>query len=291
MALTVNAIEPAATKLTKTTAAIVDSHAHVWALDPDAYPWRPTFGYIPTSPARPETLLTVMDRLGIAEAILVQPSAYGCDHRFLFDTIRAHSDRFHPVGLVDPADSKSAELAASLIESGCVGLRVNLSLNLGQASAQAEAVSWAEITKTKVPICLRATPAHHPLVKRILRRHESTRFVIDHLGLPDPGKPRETIERLSELARFDHCWLKLAGIARLSTTTPPYPDVWPLLHSVFELFSPTRLVWGSDFPTADPTTGYPAAVAVIERMPSMAPSTRDIVMAATSRNLWDLPER
>jgi L-fuconolactonase len=265
--------------------AIIDAHAHVWALDPAAYPWQPTFGYIPSVPAPPDALLSVMARLGVAHAVLVQPSAYGPDHRFLFDTVRDHPDRFLPVGLVDPADSSMGAAAASLVGDGCVGLRVNLSLDLRRAAIQADESRWAELEGSDVPICLRATPAHHELVKRVLARHPGLRLVVDHLGLPDPGRPAATLARLAELATFENCYIKVAGLCRLSDSTPPGRDVESVVRGALRLFGSSRLLWGSDFPNAD----YRAAVSTLESMSTVNAADRDRLMAGTSRELWGLP--
>jgi L-fuconolactonase len=271
-----------------TGATIVDGHAHVWSLDVSAYPWQPTFGYIPTDAAPPEALLAAMDRLGVARTVLVQPSAYGRDHRFLFDTVRDHPDRFHPIGLVDPAESNSANLAERLVDAGCVGLRVNLALDLRQAERQAGARSWGRIGSTNVPILLRATPAHQPLVTSILAANRETAFVIDHLGLPDLSETGQTIVRLTELARFENCWLKIAGLARLSAFAFPYRDTWPVVSAALQLFGSERLVWGSDFPPADPLTGYSDAIAAMQAMPFLAAVQRNRVMRGTASELWSL---
>jgi L-fuconolactonase len=268
---------------------IVDGHAHVWAHDPATYPWQPTFGYVPTDAAPPDVLLATMDRLGIEHAILVQPSVYGADHRFLLDTVRHHADRFLPLGLVDPTEATVGTDAKSLLEAGCVGLRVNLSLDLQRAEVQANASAWADLDALAIPICVRATPAHHDLVVGILTRHPRLRLVVDHLGLPDVAQSEQTIARLVRLATFERCWLKIAGLARLSNAPPPHRDVWPVVRAALELFGSARLLWGSDFPSADPIVGYPAAVEAIESMPFLSATDRDRLMARTSIELWGLP--
>jgi L-fuconolactonase len=270
---------------------IIDGHAHVWHLDSDAYPWQPSFGYRPTTAAPPDALLSAMDRMNVNWTILVQPSVYGDDHRFLFETVRQHPERFLPVGLVDPADPNLTSAAAILVEEGCVGLRVNLSLDLRKAEAQAKDAAWAELETLEVPICVRATPAHHDLVTGILGRRPSLCLIVDHLGLPDTDQLTDAIERLAELARFERCWLKIAGLARLSALSPPYRDVWPLVQAAFDAFGSSRLLWGSDFPGADPSTAYPAAVAAIESMPFIRKTDRSRLMAGTSRQLWGSPHR
>jgi predicted TIM-barrel fold metal-dependent hydrolase len=268
---------------------IVDGHAHVWTLDTETYPWEPTFGYVPTHAALPDVLLATMDRLGVQHAILVQPSVYGSDHRFLLDAVRNRPDRFLPVGLVDPAQPNLASVADSLVHEGCVGLRVNLSLDLQRAETQATASEWADLDALGVPICLRATPAHHDLVVGILTRHPRLQLVVDHLGLPDAAESNQTVLWLAQLAHFERCQLKIAGLEALSHTTSPYRDVWPLVEAALGLFGSARLLWGSDYPNVDPIVGYSDAIQAIESMPFLSTTDRDRLMARTSLELWDLP--
>jgi predicted TIM-barrel fold metal-dependent hydrolase len=269
---------------------IVDAHAHVWALDPEAYPWRPTFGFVPTTPAAPQDLLGAMDRHGIEHALLVQPSAYGSDHRFLLETTRAHPTRFLAVGLVDPADTDDTASAVSLVrESQCVGLRVNLSLDIQRAMAQATGDGWAAIAAAGIPVSLRATPVHHDLVLRILDENPTIRFVIDHLGLPEPEHLAEAAARLAAFAEYEHCRLKVAGLTSLSRAGPPYRDTWPLVADALRSFGAARLVWGSDFPTADAIDGYGDVVGAVESMPFLDAADRRLLMATNAVELWGSP--
>lgn len=268
---------------------IVDSHSHVWTLDTAAYPWQPTFGFVPTEPAPPSELLEAMDRNGVVQTLLVQPSAYGSDHRFLFDAVRLAPKRFSAIGLVDPEDPESPKLAAELVAAGCLGFRVNLSLDLTVAERQAGARTWPELGSLGVPICLRATPLHQAHAKRIVAGLPDTQFVIDHLGLPEPGETR-AIGRLGELARLDNCMLKVAGVWRASALEPPYEDTWPILAAAHDLFGAARLMWGSDYPAVSADRGYRDAIAAIRTLPFMDEDDLDRVMAGTARRCWNLPD-
>jgi predicted TIM-barrel fold metal-dependent hydrolase len=270
-------------------ADIVDSHSHVWTLDTAAYPWQPTFGYVPTEPASPDELLGAMDRCGVAHTLLVQPSPYGSDHRFLHEAVGKAPARFSAIGLVDPEDPGSPELAAELVDAGCIGFRVNLSLDLPTAERQAEAGTWPQLGSLGVPICLRTTPRHQAQVKRIVAGLPDTQFVIDHLGLPEPGESR-AIGRLVELARYDNCMLKIAGVWRASTLEPPFQDTWPILSAALDLFGASRLMWGSDYPAVRPENGYRDAIAAMRALPFMDEEDLDRVMAGTARRCWQLPD-
>ena len=273
---------------------IVDGHAHIWTIDPGVYPWQPTFGIVPTEQAPPEPLISIMDRRDVDWTVLVQPSAYGGDHRFLLEATQRWPDRFVAIGLVDPAEPATVTAAANLVQPGaCVGLRVNLSLDLGRALRQASAESWSDLETLGVPICLRITPAHHNLARLILGRHPGLRIVIDHLGLPDAVHLAAAADRLTELAAFDNALLKIAGLARCSGSGPPFRDTWRLIEAAVRSFGASRLLWGSDYPGAEPDLAYKAALDATESalasMPFVSTADRDRVMAGTSLELWGRP--
>jgi predicted TIM-barrel fold metal-dependent hydrolase len=268
---------------------MIDAHAHVWALDSAVYPWRPSFGYVPRAAAPPDVLLEAMEAAGVEHAILVQPSVYGSDHRFLLETVRTHPSRFLPVGLVDPSDSGAGDAAVALVDAGCIGLRINFSLDLQEGTAQATGAAWTEFEELEVPICVRATAAHHDLVKDVLARNPRLILIVDHLGLPDVDRVADGVERIAELACFPHCRLKIAGLARLSSENPPYRDLWPLVQAALECFGSSRLLWGSDFPGAEQNGNYVDEVRAMEMMPFMDAADRDRMMAGTSRELWGTP--
>jgi predicted TIM-barrel fold metal-dependent hydrolase len=268
---------------------IVDAHAHVWALETSRYPWYPTFGFVPSTESPAADLLRQMERHDVGHAVLIQPSAYGWDHRFLLDTVQAYPTRFVAVGLVDPADAADTERAAQLVRvRALVGLRVNLSRDVEYATIQAHGQGWQQLDTLGIPICLRAEPAHWELLPGILERHRGARIVVDHLGLPEADNLPRAIDLLAELAVFEHCSLKICGLGRFSRTAPPYPDTWPLVRAAHRAFGSSRLLWGSDYPEGG-QDGYDAAVRAIESMPFLSAPDRDRLMSETSCELWGAP--
>lgn len=269
---------------------IVDGHAHVWSGDPQRYPWHPTFGYVPRAPATPEALLARMDALGVQVALLVQPSVYGDDHRFLLDTVAAHPGRFVPIGQVDPSEPASIANGQDLVaRAGLVGLRVIFARDVTRAADQASAPGWEELVTLGVPICLRVMPEHHHLAIGVLTAYPTVPFVIDHLGLPDrPGSPAAAA-RLAELARFANCYVKVAGLARLRGEAEPPEAIWPLVRTALDEFGSSRLVWGSDFPGADERHALDTALGELTAVPFLSPADRLTIMGRTAVQLWGLP--
>ncbi len=272
---------------------IIDAHTHVWSGDPVSYPWQPTFGYIPEVAASPETLLASMDACRIAFAVIVQSSVYGDDHRFVLDTVAAHPDRFVAVGQVDPQQPSSFDQARALVEANAVvGLRVIFAVDPALAQAQASSRYWDGLVELGVTISLRAMPIHHRLVLSLLRRFPRACFVVDHLGLPNLADLTGAARRLAELARFDNCSVKIAGLARLRADlgTSVSPTLgWPLVRQCLRTFGPARMVWGSDFPSCDERTALKSSLDDVTTMPFIDDGVREQVLGGTAVRLWGLP--
>jgi predicted TIM-barrel fold metal-dependent hydrolase len=109
------------------------------------------------------------------------------------------------------------------------------------------------------------------------------------MGLPEPDRLQEAAERLGELAAFEQCWLKVAGLARFSRAGSPYRDTWPVVRAALRSFGSARLTWGSDFPSGDGAAGYRAAIEAIESMPFLSASDRHRILCDTARDLWGVP--
>ncbi|MBC8453132.1 MAG: amidohydrolase, partial [Chloroflexi bacterium] len=60
----------------------IDSHLHVWAHDPEAYPYRVEQDP-PTARGNAEFLLDLMDRAGVDGSLIVQPIVHGFDHSYV----------------------------------------------------------------------------------------------------------------------------------------------------------------------------------------------------------------
>ena len=91
------------------------------------------------------------------------------------------------------------------------------------------------------------------VLEPIARRHPGLTMIVDHLGVsqsplsPPRPDPWDRLPGLLKLAQFPNVHVKLCGAPVLSARPYPYEDVWPNLHRVIEAFSPSRVMWASDF--------------------------------------------
>ena len=106
---------------------IVDTHVHVWEIDPPKYPVGPTapsWNSYPDEPGTVDELLAEMDAHGVDWTVLVQTSWSTWDNGYIADSVARFPDRFIGHGLIDPQDPNNAEQVRYWIqERGLVGFR------------------------------------------------------------------------------------------------------------------------------------------------------------------------
>ena len=108
---------------------IVDTHVHVWEIDPPRYPIGPTapgWKSLPDEPGTADELLAEMDDHGVGWSVLVQTSWSTWDNGYIADSVQRFPDRFIGHGLIDPQDPNNAEVARYWMrERGLVGFRLH----------------------------------------------------------------------------------------------------------------------------------------------------------------------
>ncbi len=110
-----------------------------------------------------------------------------------------------------------------------------------------------------------------PAALVIARERSNLRLVIDHLAKPPirSGDLREWADRLRPFGELDNVWCKLSG---LQTEADPgssrIDDLMPAVDIALEIFGPTRLIFGSDWPVCLLAGTYPEVVATARALTS-----------------------
>jgi predicted TIM-barrel fold metal-dependent hydrolase len=110
--------------------------------------------------------------------------------------------------------------------------------------------------------------------------------VIDHMGRTpvQVGLAHAGLRALCELLHSGNVWVKLSGLANVSTNTPAFADVQPL-HEALVATRPERLLWGSDWPHTSPSATPPGAHILAGCFTRWTPA------AWRTAILWDNPQR
>ena len=229
-------------------AGACDVHAH--AFGPyERFPLRHRPSYPPPlSPAA--THRAMLDTVGLARGVLVQPAPYGEDTSALCDALSAGAGRLRGVAVASPgaSDATLEALAGAGVTglrfvdkldpsgapyAGSVGTGALAQLGPRMASLGWHAEVWGDLAKNLA------------VVERF--GEVGPAIVLDHLGgvsaARDDGLERE---RLLALVREGRVWVKLT-LCRASQDRPGYGDL-RRFHDALVEANPGRLLWGSDFP-------------------------------------------
>jgi predicted TIM-barrel fold metal-dependent hydrolase len=281
----------------------VDAQLHAFAADSSERPWDPEYGrsgpnarkrqLFSEHVATAEDLLGMMDREGVAAAVLVHPPMYGWDNRYSVDAATRHRDRFRVVALVNPASPTLEDDVAALRESGVVvGIRAVV-IDAAQRQALDEGVFerlFQELERVRMPLFIFA-PGRFDAVGAIARRLPGLQVVVDHLGLAQPPlmpsdrEPFAPLPSLLQLADLANVAVKCSGVPTLSRESYPFNDVWRHVRSVVDAFGAERVMWGTDITRVMGMHSYREAVSYLAEIPGLADHELELVMGATLRRL------
>ncbi len=257
-----------------------DAHCHVFG-PTDKFPYAPNRRYTPAG-APKEMLAALHAHLGIERAVIVQASCHGTDNAAMLDCIASNPRRYRGVAIVD--DGFTDKNFDALDRGGVRGVRFNFVRHLGGAPDMAvfnrvidriKGRGWHVVLHVDAPDIV--------LLSDMIRKLPLP-FIIDHMGrVPSAaGVGQPPLRALIELSRLENCWIKVCGSERISM--PPYAAAVPIARVLIEA-TPTRVLWGTDFPHPNATHEADEAD-LVDLVPQFVPDP-----LAQKRLLVDNPAR
>lgn len=264
---------------------VVDSHVHVWGSG------EAPFAYASSSPLPPadlantsgtESLLRQLNAAGAKGALIVQPIQYKYDHSFVACALSEHPGRLKGMALLDPM--AGPEYLPALKAQGFIGVRFNPALwpqaasaypllpgelGLERMSDERGARLFAQCGELGLPVgvmCFDGLHRHHDDIVNLLQRHRQTRLIIDHWGFFHQGGEdnEEAFRCLLALAAFPQVCVKVSAAFR---NAPPgsllAARLRPRFLALLEAYSPSRLLWGSDWPFVTAATAATASASIV----------------------------
>jgi len=234
---------------------IVDTHVHVWEIDPPRYPvgpTAPTWTAEPDEPGTADELIEDMDANGVDVSVLVQTSWSTWDNGYMSDSVARFPDRFVGHGLIDPQDTEgNAEQVRNWMEDrGLVGFRFHPFYYPDEQILVAEGnrAMWEELAARDAVIQFHMRSGDAPQVDEIARRHPDMTLIIDHMGYPDPETGMEVFQPVLDLARHDRIFVKISDVKGRSREPFPFRDMHPFIRALHDAFGVERAMWGTGYP-------------------------------------------
>ncbi len=278
---------------------IVDTHVHVWEIDPPKYPvgpTAPTWNSYPDEPGTADELLAEMDTHGVDWTVLVQTSWSTWDNGYIADSVERFPGRFIGHGLIDPQYPGNAEQVRYWIKDrGLAGFRLHPMYYPDEKillTRQNEPM-WEEIASLDAIIQFHLRAAFADQVAVIADRHPSLKLILDHMGYPEVGADAAEFQPIVDLAQHDNIYLKLSDVAGRSSQDFPYTDVHPFIEKLVGAFGAERMVWGTGYPGHHrlkhnwPTLDQELHL-VQEGLPFLNDAQREKILGGTAAEIWEL---
>ena len=239
----VSATAVASRAKSETSLPTIDTHAHVFHRGLKLAPGR---RYAPDYDAPLALYLEQLDRNGMSNGVLVQPSFLGTDNSYLVESLKTSGGRLRGIAVVDP--SVTADELRALDRAGVVGIRLNL---VGQPLPDLAAGEWkallGNVKSMGWQVELQRNASDLAVLAPQLLDHGVT-VVLDHYALPDPklGVADPGFQSVLKLGATRNVWVKTSAPYRNGASGESFAkEAYPLLRKAYGL---DRLLWGSDWP-------------------------------------------
>ena len=122
---------------------------------------------------------------------------------------------------------------------------------------------FAELARRGIPVDLDLRPEQLPIVVRIAEQAPDLRIVIDDLAHPPYGEPMtdEWTQGMEGAARLPQVFCKASSLI----TSAPQPwkaaDLRPWVQHALAVFGPSRVMFGSGWPSCLPAAGWKETLA------------------------------
>jgi predicted TIM-barrel fold metal-dependent hydrolase len=231
-------------------APIIDTQLHCFAGKNDPrFSYHPKGPYQPAEPATPEHLLRCMRDAGVDHAVVVHPEPYQDDHRYLEYCLDVGKGKLKGTCLFFADHDGSLDRMTELVkrhEGHVVAARIHAYApdRLPSFAKPELRAFWKHVGDLGLAVQLHFEPRYAPGFGPLIEEFPRTTVIIDHLGRPFQGTPREYAVVLD--------WATLPNtVMKLSSLPPreqyPHRDVGPILKVLVQRFGPDRLIYGGGF--------------------------------------------
>ena len=258
-----------------------------------------------------------MDEAEVDGALIVQPIFHGFDHGYVNEAIKAHSDRFKGMALINPQRMDAVDQLDHLVtDKGYTGVRFNPAMwvlgvlehldltpeerskhfktcaecQLQHMNDDAGKAIYEKAGELGVPVGFMVSPKYFDQVDDMLGEFPETPAIIDHFGgckVAD-GEPGSNagFDALIALAKHPQLRIKVSGFVGSSDGAMPHEDTWPMVKALLGAYGAERLMWGTDFPWIQSHGGYVDGTRIIGQIPDISDGDRAWIMGETATSLF-----
>ena len=233
----------------------IDAHSHIWSRDINRFPLASGQTLDDLSPPSftSEELLSAARPIGVKRVVLIQHDDYHAfDNSYLIHEAQRFPKIFKVVGKVDERKPHPDRLMRKLLQQQVTSFRITPRSGKGDQWLQGPgmATMWSCAADTRQALGCLIDAEHLAGVDTMCQQYPETPVVIDHFArIGVDGNIRDQdVKQLCHLARHPFTYVKISAYYALGKKQPPYDDLIPMIHRLFDTFGPQRLMWASDAP-------------------------------------------
>ena len=253
----------------------------------------------------PETVLRLMDSVGVDAAVLLQGSFYGDHNDYLYQATKCWPDRLIPAGYLDPCGKDVRDQFRRITEefgfrilkfemtqpTGFTGVYPDLRLDGSEMLW-----IWEEAERCGLVVTLDLgkgrTPAYQTeAVQKILELHPTLRVVIAHLAQPALADPLDKeLDRLWEeqilLGRHANVWFDTSALPAYCNEDYPFMSALCYLQRAAKLIGSDKLMWGTDVPGLLGQATYEQLLNMLRHHTEFTPEELDGLLGSTAKRVY-----
>ena len=239
---------------------VIDTHLHCFAGRKDKrFPYHPQAPYRPEEPATPFHLLECMKGAAVDHAVVVHPEPYQDDHRYLEHCQKVGKKKLKGTCLFFADRPGSVERMPALVKKlDIVAARIHAYApdRLPPFGKPELRNLWKLAGSHGLAVQLHFEPRYAPGFEPLIKEFSDVRVVIDHLGRPFQGTPKQH-KVVLRWSRFKNTVMKLSAIP--SQRQYPHRDIGPVIRRIVESFGADRMIYGGGFSAEATCKSYRAA--------------------------------
>lgn len=275
----------------------IDAHQHYWNPGRGDYGWMPPDDPVLSRPYGPSELEPQIAAQGIEGTVLVQAAPTIHETEYMLGIADAVPHVLGVVGWVDferPSDRE--ELERLSVHWKFKGVRPMIQDIADDDWMLRPDVQWGFEAVAELGLTFDALgfPRHLRNFLTILTRYPAMRAVVDHCMKPDiAGHSDDSFrfwaEGMARIAAETGAFCKFSALVTEARPDWTVEDLRPYAEHVFEVFGPSRIMWGSDWPVCRLRCEYDRWRAAAEELTAgMSAAERARIFGGTAAEFYSL---
>lgn len=273
---------------------MIDSHQHFWKLSRDDYGWLTDDLQPIYRDYEPHDLKDTLKQFNIEKTVLVQAAATFEETLYMINLAEQHAFIAGIVGWVE-MDSPAGLVQLDRLSQHPVvkSIRPMIQDIADDQWMLSDALRPSIDKLMEMGLCFDALvlPNHLPVLKTFVNRYPDLKVVIDHCAKPNIADSEFQLwaDRIAEFSGLENVYCKLSGLVTEASESWKAEDLEPYVNHILNVFGPSRVMWGSDWPVVNLAASYQQWINTSDvLLSSLSIDEKEQIMGKTAASFYHL---